>query len=43
MAGGIVELSFYLLIPAEYEAAYLFSILDKLMAAVFAAVIYNYS
>lgn len=43
LAGGVVELSFYLFIPAEYEAAYLFSILDKFIAAVFAAVIYNYS
>lgn len=43
IAGGIIELSFYLFIPAEYESAYLFSILDKFIAAVFAAVVYNYS
>ncbi|ELR68300.1 hypothetical protein C900_00564 [Fulvivirga imtechensis AK7] len=39
----MVELSFYLFVPAEYETAYFFSILDKFIAAVFASVIYNYS
>lgn len=43
IAGGVIELAFYLLIPANYEAAYLYSIFDKFIAAAFATFIYNFS
>jgi hypothetical protein len=42
IAGGIMELSFYLMIQADYEGAFVYSILDKFIAAVFGAVLYFY-
>lgn len=42
IAGGIMELSFYPMIQADYEGAFVYSILDKFIAAVFGAVLYFY-
>ena len=39
VTGGIVELAFYLIIT-EFEPAYIYSILDKIAAIAFAAIIY---
>lgn len=43
ITGGIMELSFYLIIQAEYQGAFLYSILDKFVAAVFGAIVYFYT
>lgn len=40
IAGGIVELGFYLFIQAEYQGAFLYSILDKTIAAGLGYIIY---
>jgi hypothetical protein len=42
ITGGIVELSFYLMIQADYEGAFIYSVLDKFIAAVFGAVLFFY-
>jgi hypothetical protein len=43
IAGGIVEIFFYILIKADFEFAYVFSVLDKFIAGVFALIFYFYS
>lgn len=43
IAGGAVELLFYILIKADFEFAYVFSVLDKFIAGVFALIFYFYS
>lgn len=43
LTGGVAELSFYLIISAGYEGAFLYSILDKSIAAVFGLILYNYT
>ncbi|MEP2669375.1 MAG: hypothetical protein ABJH04_10295 [Cyclobacteriaceae bacterium] len=43
ITGGVVELSFYLIIQATYEGAFLYSILDKFVAAVFGTIFYYYT
>lgn len=42
-AAAVVEVSFYLLIQASYQGAFLYSILDKFMAAVFGLILYYYT
>ncbi len=39
IAGGIIELVFYL-VATEFEAAYIYSILDKAVAIAFAGILY---
>jgi hypothetical protein len=41
--GGITELTFYLVMRASYEGAFLYSILDKVIAVFFALILYNYT
>jgi hypothetical protein len=43
LAGGVVELSFYMAVQADYEGVYFYSILDKFIAAAFGAIVYYYS
>lgn len=43
VTGGIMELLFYLVIQADYQGAFLYSILDKFVAAVFGAILYYYT
>lgn len=43
VTGGIIELSFYLVMQADYEGAFLFSILDKVIAVTFGLILYNYT
>jgi len=43
VAGAIMELSFYLIIQADYQGAFLFSILDKSVAATFGGIVYFYT
>jgi hypothetical protein len=43
IAGGIVEIFFYIFIQADFEFAYVFSVLDKFIAGVFAMILYFYS
>jgi hypothetical protein len=43
IAGGIVELSFYLIMRADYEGVFLYSILDKIIAAAFGLILFNYT
>lgn len=43
ITGGIMELMFYLIIQAGYQGAFLYSILDKFIAAVFGAIVYYYT
>jgi len=43
IAGGIVEFSFYIIMRADYEGAFLYSILDKVIAAAFGLILYNYT
>jgi hypothetical protein len=40
IAAAFVELTFYLSIPGTYQGAYLFSILDKVVAAIFGVILY---
>ena len=40
ITGGVIELLFYLLMQADYQGAFLFSILDKVVAISFGAIIY---
>jgi hypothetical protein len=43
ITGGIMELLFYVAIQADYQGAFLYSILDKFVAAVFGAIVYFYT
>jgi len=43
ITGGIMELSFYLMVQGEYQGAFVYSILDKAVAAVFGAIVYYYT
>jgi hypothetical protein len=43
IAGALVELSFYLLIQANYEGLFLYSILDKVVGAALGAIFYYYT
>ena len=43
IAGGIIEVSFYLLISGNYEAAFTFSILDKIVATAFGIILNTYT
>jgi len=43
ITGAIVELSFYIIMKADYEGAFLYSILDKVIAASFGLILYNYT
>lgn len=43
ITGGIAELIFYLVIRADYELAFSYSILDKFVAAAIGAIVYGYS
>jgi len=43
ITGGIIELTFYLIIQAEYQGVFLYSILDKFVAAVFGSIVYFYT
>lgn len=40
VTGGVIELLFYLLMQADYQGAFLYSILDKVVAIIFGAIIY---
>lgn len=42
VAGALLELVFYLFMQASYSGAFLYSILDKLVAAAFGALIYYF-
>lgn len=42
-AGGIIELTFYIVMQAGYEGAFLYSILDKIIAAAFGTILFNYT
>lgn len=42
-SGVLLELSFYLIMQANFEGAFLYSILDKLVAAAFALILYSYT
>lgn len=43
IAGGIVETSFYVLISGAYEGAFVYSILDKIIAAAFGVILSAYT
>src|SRR5690606_22864754 len=43
VAGAVIELTFYAIVPADYELAFFFSVLDKFIAGVFGAIVYFYS
>jgi hypothetical protein len=43
VVGGIIELSFYLIMKAQYEGAFIYSILDKIIAVVFGLIVFNYT
>jgi hypothetical protein len=43
VAGGIVELGFYIFMTDHYEGAYLYSILDKIIATSFGLILFNYT
>jgi len=40
ITGAVIELSFYLFMQTGYEGAFLYSILDKFVAAVFGSILY---
>jgi hypothetical protein len=42
LAGSVVELSFYLFVTEGFQGAFLYSILDKYIAAVCAAIVYYF-
>lgn len=42
-SGVLLELSFYLIMQANFEGAFLYSILDKIVAAAFALILYSYT
>lgn len=41
--GAIAELTFYLVIQADYQGVYFYSILDKVMAAIFGTIVFYYT
>ena len=43
VVGGILEISFYILIQADYEGAFIYSTLDKVIAAAFGLILFNYT
>ena len=43
VAGAVVELTFYAIVPADYQIAFFYSVLDKFIASVFGAIVYFYS
>jgi hypothetical protein len=43
VAGALVELTFYLVVQAHYEGAFLYSILDKFVGAALGAIFYYYT
>jgi len=43
VTGAVVELTFYAIVPADYELAFFFSVLDKFIAGIFGAIVYFYS
>lgn len=43
LAGVVVELTFYAIVPADYQMAYFYSVLDKFVAGVFGSIVYFYS
>jgi len=43
VAGAIVEISFYILISGNYEGAFLYSVLDKIIAATFGVILNSYT
>lgn len=43
VAGGIVEVTFYVLVSGAYEGAFLYSILDKIIAAAFGVILNAYT
>ena len=43
IAGAIYELAFYLVIVADYEGAFFYSILDKIIASAFAMILLSYT
>ncbi|MGE0771969.1 MAG: hypothetical protein AB7K37_09685 [Cyclobacteriaceae bacterium] len=42
-AAAVAEVAFYLFIQASYQGAFIYSILDKFMAAVFGLILYYYT
>ncbi|UXE67237.1 MAG: hypothetical protein KA713_01130 [Chryseotalea sp. WA131a] len=43
VTGAVIELTFYAIVPADYELAFFFSVLDKFIAGIFGAIVYFYS
>ncbi|MEQ9412790.1 MAG: hypothetical protein RIF39_03115 [Cyclobacteriaceae bacterium] len=43
LAGAVVELTFYALAQADYQIAYFYSVLDKLVAGAFGTIVYYYT
>ncbi len=43
LTGAVIELSFYLFMQTGYEGAFLYSILDKFVAAVFGSILFYYT
>ncbi len=43
IAGSVVELTFYGIVPADYQMAYFYSILDKFIAGTFGTIVYYYT
>jgi hypothetical protein len=43
VSGAVIELTFYAIVPADYQFAFFFSVLDKFIAGVFGAIVYFYS
>jgi len=43
VAGAVVELTFYAIVPADYQLAFFYSVLDKFIAGVFGAIVYFYT
>ena len=43
VTGALLELTFYAIVPADYQFAFFYSILDKFIAGFFGAVVYFYS
>lgn len=43
VAGAVVELLFYAIIPSDYQMAFFYSVLDKFIAGAFGAIVYFYT
>ncbi len=43
VSGAVIELVFYASVPADYELAFFFSVLDKFIAGIFGAIVYFYT